>query len=266
MASDSLFTGNKLRRLREKKKMSRAAASRASGVEAADIERIETEELDPTFGQLRRLASALEVSLEELLSLPPSPLACEIRLTSGGEAASKAAGSVTPVPVVSGEIAAGNARIVDEAILGWLFLPREEFGRRSANLVAVQIYGASMEPDLPDGCVAVIDRNDRAITPDGIFALRDQDGGCTVKRVEVLDEEHVALIPSNRSEFKVEFWKLPAGESLGDRTIGRVVWVGYNFAARGEAAERSPLYGRPDIGLAKDLPPPSPKGDPDEDF
>jgi transcriptional regulator with XRE-family HTH domain len=203
--------------------MSRAATARASGIEAADIERIETEELNPTLGQLRRLASALEIPVEELLSLPPSPLACEIHLTSGGEAASKAAGKVAPVPVVSGQIAAGNARIVDEAILGWLFLPREEFGHSSSNLIAVQIYGRSMEPDLPDGCVAVIDRNDRVITSDGIFALRDQDGGCTVKRVEVLDEEHVALIPSNRSEFKVEFWKLSAGESLGDRTIGRVV-------------------------------------------
>ncbi len=75
MATDSLFTGSKLRRLREGKKMSRAAAARASGIEAADIERIETEELDPTLGQLRRLASALEVPMEELLSLPPPSLA-----------------------------------------------------------------------------------------------------------------------------------------------------------------------------------------------
>ncbi len=170
-----------------------------------------------------------------------------------------------PVPVVSGNIAAGNARIVDDSIMSWLFLPKEEFARRSSNLVAVQLFGRSMEPEISDRSVAVIDRNDRVVTSDAIFAIRDIDGGCTVKRVEVLDADHVALIPSNRSQFKVEFLKLEPGESVTDRIIGRVVWVGQSFIRGTEAAEDSPPYGRPDVGLAKDIPPPPPKN-PEDSF
>ena len=67
----------------------------------------------------------MEVSLADLLSLPPSSIACEMRLVSENESAHQAAGELIPVPVVSGNIAAGNARIVDDAIMGWLFLPKE---------------------------------------------------------------------------------------------------------------------------------------------
>ncbi len=122
-----------------------------------------------------------------------------------------------------------------------------------------------MEPELSDDSVAVVDRNDRVVTSDAIFAIRDIDGGCTVKRVEVLDADHVALIPSNRSKFKMELLKLEPGESVMNRIIGRVICVGQSFIGGTEAAENSPPYGRPDVGLAKDLPSPPPKN-PEDSF
>ena len=128
-------------------------------------------------------------------------------------------------------------------MLGWLMLPREEFGRREGYLVAVRILGRSMEPELPDGCIAVVDRADHSVVSEGIYALRDPEGGCTVKRVELLDPRYVALVPANRAEFKVEFWKFERGESLADRLIGRVVWAGFSFLEVQQAAERQPPYG-----------------------
>ncbi|MDP6279812.1 MAG: LexA family transcriptional regulator [Nitrospinota bacterium] len=201
MPSDKGFTGKRLRRLREGKNLTRAAVARKAGIDADEIEQIESGGIDPTLGALQRIADSMEVSLADLLSLPPSSIACEMRLVSENESAHQAAGELIPVPVVSGNIAAGNARIVDDAIMVWLFLPKEEFARHSSNLVAVRISGRSMEPELSDDSVAVVDRNDRVVTSDAIFAIRDIDGGCTVKRVEVLDADHVALIPSNRSKF-----------------------------------------------------------------
>jgi len=253
--------GERLRRLREGKKLTRAAVARRARLGPDDLERIETGESDPTLGELRRLAEALEIPLAEVLALPPAPIACEVRLHPASERAARAlAADFIPVPWVSGEAAGGNARIVDESVLGWLFLPREEFAHRSSDLVAVRIYGKSMEPELPDGCLAVVDRGDRAPSPEGIFALREPDGGCTVKRVQVFDQEHIALIPSNRSEFKVEFWKLAPGEALADRLIGRVVWVGFNLLEQAQAAERQPPYGRGGSGL-----PPPRRGRKDEE-
>ncbi|MBT3435092.1 MAG: helix-turn-helix domain-containing protein [Nitrospinaceae bacterium] len=263
MSSSIKFSGKRLRGIREEKKLTRAAVAAATGLAPEDIDKIESSELDPTIGQLHQITEALEISLADLLSLPPIPLECRISLTSGEDAAARQAASrLIPVPVVSGEIAAGNARIVDDAILGWLFLPAEEFTQRSSNLVAVKVSGQSMEPDLADGCVAVVDRNDRVIMPDSIFAVRDMDGGCTVKYIEVLDPGHIALIPANRQAFKVEFMKLQPGESFSDRVIGRVIWAGQSFISGNEAAENSPPYGHNDLGRASDLRPSSlPKRD-----
>lgn len=250
-AGDPLI-GERLRRLRERKGLSRAAAAREAGLPEDALARFEAGESDPTLGQLRRLADALASSLAEILALPPAPLVCDLRLHSESGTAGRRIAEFIPVPLVSGEAAGGNARLVDESVLGWLFLPRREFGRREGNLVAVRIMGRSMEPELPDGCIAVVDRGERAVTGEGIYALRDQEGGCTVKRVEVLDPRYVALVPTNRGEYKVEFWKFGRGESLEDRLIGRVVWAGFSFLEASQAAERQPPYG---AGAAGEKPP-----------
>lgn len=156
-------------------------------------------------------------------------------------------------------MAGGNARIVEENIVDWLFLPKEEFGRKSGDLIAVRVYGNSMAPEIPNGAIVAVDRNSREIRSESIYALRDSDGGCSVKRVEILDPEHVALVPSNRIESKVEFWKLEAGETIEYRVIGKVVWVGLNLLEIEEAAESPPPYGKKTIGLAQDLPHPRKK-------
>jgi len=243
VASGDPGLGERLRRLRERSGLQRAAAARKAGLTAEILAQIEAGELDPTLGQLQRLASALGASLAEILALPPAPLACDVRLLPESPAAGARLAELVPVPLVSGEAAGGNARIVDESVLGWLFLPGDQFGGRAGNLIAVRIVGRSMEPELPDGCIAVVDRADRSLTSNGIYALRDQEGGCTVKRVEVLDPRYVALVPTNRAEHKVEFWKFVRGESLEDRLIGRVVWAGFSFLEASQAAERPPAYG-----------------------
>ena len=243
MGAGDPILGERLRRLRERKGLARAAAARAAGLPEDALARLEAGESDPPLSLLHRLADALGCSLAEILALPPAPLACDIRLHPESAAAARRVSEFVPVPLVSGEAAGGNARLVDESVLGWLFLPREEFGRREGHLIAVRIMGRSMEPELPDGCIAVVDRAERAVTGGGIYALRDQEGGCTVKRVEVLDPRYVALVPTNRSEYKVEFWKFARGESLADRLIGRVVWAGFSFLGAGQGAERQLAHG-----------------------
>jgi hypothetical protein len=89
--------------------------------------------------------------------------------------------------------------------------------------VAVKGSGRSMESDLAAGCVAVLDRNDRVIMPESIFAIHDLDGGSTVKYIKILNPEHFAYIPTNSKAFKMEFMKLLAVESIGDRITGRVI-------------------------------------------
>ncbi len=92
MPSDKGFTGKRLRRLREEKHLTRAAVARKAGIDSGEFEKIESGGIDPTLEALQRIADSMEVSLADLLSLPPSPIACEIRLVSENEAAYQAAG------------------------------------------------------------------------------------------------------------------------------------------------------------------------------
>ena len=129
----------------------------------------------------------------------------------------------------SGKTAGANARFVDEETLSWLLLPREEFGLEAKDCVGVEIFGDSMEPLLPDGCLVLIDTNDKTLRKDGIYALRGTDGECAVKHVETIGPNRIALIPANRGEFRVEILELAAGESVGERIIGRVAWRAHHL-------------------------------------
>ncbi|MDA1000261.1 MAG: XRE family transcriptional regulator [bacterium] len=240
--------GERLRRLREEKGFSRSALARRAGLDPEKIQKIEADEAEITVPILRKLAAALEIDIFQLLAVSSPEINYTVRLASPGENLPPGHMDVVPVPIVSGNVAGGNARIVNESILDWLFLPQKEFGDRSGRLVAVEIFGRSMEPDIPDGSIVVVDRGDRDINPESFYALRDTDGGCTIKRVQILDEAYVALVPSNRDEFRVEFWKLDLGESLNDRVIGKVVWVGRNLLRQDKVAENRPPYGRPNPG------------------
>ena len=130
MTSESSFSGQRLRKFREDKKLTRAAVARRAGVDAEEIEQIETGALDPVLGRLLRIAEAIEVPLADLFSLPPAATEVTIHITPTDAAASGAAVHIIPVPIVLGEIAAGNARIVDDAIwAGWFFRRRNSAGK-----------------------------------------------------------------------------------------------------------------------------------------
>ena len=62
--------------------------------------------------------------------------------------------------------------------------------------------------------------------------------------MKTLDEKRIVLIPSNFSVSEPEFWTLEEGESLDDRVIGKVVWVGFNMLGGASDPGRAPSSGR----------------------
>ena len=104
MTSESGFSGKRLRKFREDKKLTRAAVARRAGVDAEEIEQIETGALDPVLGRLLRIAEAIEVPLADLFSLPPAATEVTIHITPTDAAASGAAVHIIPVPIVPGFI------------------------------------------------------------------------------------------------------------------------------------------------------------------
>lgn len=129
------------------------------------------------------------------------------------------------VPLVEGTIAAGSARIVDEDVKDYVIIHSSQIrGRR--NLVAVKVdrrMGRSMLPLIRPGAVVVLDREDKAVVPEGIYAVRDREGGATLKRLFHGDGS-LMLIPENREE-QPQVLRLMKGESPEDFIVGRVIWI-----------------------------------------
>ena len=90
MASQPSFTGNRLRRIREGRKLTISALARKSGIASGVIEQIETGEIDPAIGQLQCIAEAMDIMLTELLALPPAPIDCRVQINGSFENAERA--------------------------------------------------------------------------------------------------------------------------------------------------------------------------------
>jgi transcriptional regulator with XRE-family HTH domain len=59
--------GTRLKRLRAEREMSQAAVAKASGLSREYIARLELGQQDPTLGTMRKLATALKVTMGKLV-------------------------------------------------------------------------------------------------------------------------------------------------------------------------------------------------------
>ena len=86
------------------------------------------------------------------------------------------------VPLTESAIAAGQPIIPQEHIEDYVLLHTRAAGKRS-NLAACRVDGHSMEPMLHPGDIVVIDRDDKIIAKNKMFAIYHE-GGLTAKFLE----------------------------------------------------------------------------------
>jgi len=86
------------------------------------------------------------------------------------------------VPLTESAIAAGQPIIPQENIEDYVLLHIRATGKRT-NLVASRVDGRSMEPTLHPGDIVVIDRDDKIIVKNKMFAIYHE-GGLTAKFLE----------------------------------------------------------------------------------
>ena len=98
------------------------------------------------------------------------------------------------IPLTESSIAAGQPIIQADKIEDYVLLHIRAVGKRN-NLVASRVDGDSMEPMLHSGDIVVIDRNDRRILKNKIYAIFHEDG-LTAKYVE-RKKELLILRPIN---------------------------------------------------------------------
>lgn len=132
-------------------------------------------------------------------------------------------------PLVDGTIAAGPGMTIFEdeiRSLVWIYAPALH-DRRKHKLIAVEISqkeGDSMMPTLMPGDIVLVDRDDPAgdehlFRNGAIYAIRDGQGGCQVKRV-YKDPKQYIIGSDNRGVAPSAAWT----GNMQELIVGRVVW------------------------------------------
>lgn len=120
------------------------------------------------------------------------------------------------IPLTESAIAAGQPIIQADKIEDYVLLHIRAAGKRN-NLVASRVDGESMEPMLHSGDIVVIDRDDKNVVKNKIYAIFHEDG-LTAKYVE-RKKELLILRPINPT-FEVQIIEL---QEHPDPIVGRII-------------------------------------------
>ncbi|GJL78817.1 MAG: hypothetical protein NPINA01_18060 [Nitrospinaceae bacterium] len=120
------------------------------------------------------------------------------------------------IPLTESAIAAGQPIIQADKIEDYVLLHIRASGKRK-NLVASRVDGESMEPMLHSGDIVVIDRDDKRIQKNKIYAIFHEDG-LTAKYVE--RKKELLILRSINPAFDVQIIEL---QEHPDPIVGRVI-------------------------------------------
>jgi len=143
-----------------------------------------------------------------------------------GEQSSHQHEAITYIPRYDVQASAGGGSVAEqERLAGHIALPTawlRRLGGPLNTLSAIEARGESMEPDLRDGDVLLVDTSRRRVDRDGLYVLRYGD----TLRVKALQQRADGGILI-RSAAAHEADEIVPRERLGDLTvIGRVRWHG----------------------------------------
>ena len=239
-------------KLAQKNLSQRDLAQRSSVTEAYISKLIRHgDTINPSIQVLVGLARGFGENLTEMLqdlqvikTPPPSKVAPPVLRFAGSiepqlsllpdtEAQTFNLNQFTIVPLVQGNIAAGPARFISTEYCDDFCIIHNSQIKNRTDLVAIRIDGHSMEPILRHNSIVVIDRQDKSIRTGQIYAVRTEDGPCTVKFVHAEEKSTVGalhaapeqaptiiLTPANPS-YPPQLINL---KTTPDPIIGRVIW------------------------------------------
>lgn len=236
----------------DKTGMNEAQASRKAGLGETFIRDVRRKGSMPSAENLRKLADALDCTVDYLLGKEARPRLVhsydpdaaekpnnDERMSMGSETGFTGApeGSSPQIDLTAG-MGAGGLSITDEGVPGkhgmtfsaesvkdyWKLPPAilVTLGLAAKDIAIFPVQGDSMQPTLIEGDVVFIDTRHRRPSPDGIYAIIDEIGGMAIKRLEVTSEpgaeEVLVSVISDNPRHKTKVWK---AEDL--YVVGRVL-------------------------------------------
>lgn len=229
-----------MRQLRKRLGLNQQAFADVLGVTQATASRIERGEVPATTDSLAKLLCFYpDLDIGELLcgsatkeALPPTDaleVASNVRPVIRALGApvedlpeERVADDYLAVPLVEGRVAAGAGAVAWDRIMSLVWVYRPEVGRRR-NLVAIKVWGDSMQPTVPHEAIIIIDRDQR--WPQGnrhaIWAVRTgPEGDLAIKRLQRVDGI-LLLMSDNPDHAPMVAWTTDFDKLV----VGRVIWM-----------------------------------------
>jgi phage repressor protein C with HTH and peptisase S24 domain len=158
-----------------------------AGIVAQTLDLFEKGNLGITMDLLRSISGKMDIPLHEFLhedepTITQIPELKVFQASSTRESPHIRNEDYVSIPLTSSSIAAGQPIIAENDIEDYVLLHVRAAGRRN-NLVACKVDGVSMEPMLHSGDIVVIDRDDRKIAKNKMYAVF-YDEGLTAKYIE----------------------------------------------------------------------------------
>lgn len=220
--------GTRIARLRKAKGFSQTQLGNECNWEKgqARVSNYEKGLREPNLADLRTLATALDVTLMELIEGAPSR-------TAEAPAAYGHVPDATEyalVPQYTAHGAAGNGRLNEHVeVKGGLVFKRAWLSRMSLkerHLHVIYVQGHSMEPTVCDGDVVLLDESQTQPRDGRIYALLKPDGELIIKRL--IQSLTGGWIIRSDNEDKRAYPDQPVTDSDIEQLciVGRVVWHG----------------------------------------
>ncbi len=185
----------KIKELRSDLGFSQEQFARALGVTKTKIQNIEAGKQRVDHELLMAMAVHFTIDLNELLGNDPKNT-----VSATEKMAPSNNGDFIPIPRLDVEASAGHGSLVQsEESTGSYAFNRKWLARRGLNpkdLAVISVAGDSMEPDLHDGDLILINRADQVLRDGRIFAVRYSDQ-LFVKGVQIFPGKRIFLNSRN---------------------------------------------------------------------
>ena len=199
----------RLRIARQSRGLTQQQLAELIGVSRSTVAMWETGEHQPDLDTVSKLATILKVSVDFLLGKTEDPTPLEQRLKDQPWYV-----ELRPIPVYNGANAGDIGTFPDDRnIVMWISVPKKGPGK-----YGVIVHGDSMEPDIKDGDIVVIDP-DVAID-NGSKVIVIIDGQAYVKKIYF--QNNVIVLQSLNSRYPPI--TIPR-RKMDVYVVGRVVWV-----------------------------------------
>lgn len=227
--------GQRIRYFREMKRMSQSQLEKHTGIKREYLSKLENDELkNPTYFTLLKISRGMGINISDLVEpleyhkLRQEPV---LEIVSALKRDKKLAGKLADgqyiaVPIINGELAAGNPTYINDRdiedyalIHSACIKPTTDFHRYRC--IWVEKNSRSMFPIINPGSLVCIDsqQKDPKALEGKIVVLRNAEGGCTIRYLRLV-EKYIIGVPENIKEYNPLVIPLSAKNPIA----GKVIW------------------------------------------